>query len=85
MSRNDTICAISTAAGTGAIAVIRLSGTESFKTVLYIFKKNGKALDINDIEPYKAYYGEIFDPIPDDKPVIDDAIVTFFKDRKSVV
>ena len=79
MSRNDTICAISTAAGTGAIAVIRLSGTESFKTVLYIFKKNGKALDINDIEPYKAYYGEIFDPIPDDKPVIDDAIVTFFK------
>ena len=83
MSRNDTICAISTASGTGAIAVIRVSGTESFKTVLFIFRKNGKTLDINDIEPNKAYYGEIFDPAPDDKPLIDDVLVTFFKSPHS--
>ena len=79
MSKNDTICAISTAAGTGAIAVIRLSGAESWQTVSYIFRKNGKAFDIDTIEPYKAYYGEIFDPVSDDKPMIDDALVTFFK------
>ena len=79
MNKNDTICAISTAAGTGAIAVIRLSGAESWQTVSYIFRKNGKAFDINTIEPYKAYYGEIFDPVSDDKPMIDDALVTFFK------
>ena len=83
MSRNDTICAISTASGTGAIAVIRVSGAESFKTVLFIFRKNGKTLDINDIEPNKAYYGEIFDPAPDDKPLIDDVLVTFFKSPHS--
>lgn len=79
MSKYDTICAVSTASGTGAIAVIRLSGTESFKTVLYIFRKNGKPLDINDIEPYKAYHGEIFDPVKDDKPMVDEVLVTFFK------
>ena len=83
MSRNDTICAISTASGTGAIAVVRVSGAESFKTVLFIFRKNGKSLDANDIEPNKAYYGEIFDPVPDDKPLIDDVLVTFFKSPHS--
>ena len=79
MSKHDTICAIATASGMGAIAVIRISGTESHEIARLIFRKNGKQLDINEIEPYKAYYGEIFDSIPDDKPMIDDAIVTFFK------
>ena len=79
MSKYDTICAISTAAGASAIAVIRISGTESYKTALYIFRKNGKALNANDIEPNKAYYGEIFDPVLEDKPVVDEVLVTFFK------
>ena len=79
MSKNDTICAVATASGTGAIAVIRISGAGSFITALKIFRKNGKLLDINDIVPYKAYYGEVFDPVPDDKPMVDDVLVTFFK------
>lgn len=79
MSKYDTICAVSTAQGTGAIAVIRLSGKESFPTVLHIFKRKGELMDIKDVEPYKAYYGEIFDPLPDDKPLIDEVLVTFFK------
>ena len=79
MSKYDTICAISTASGTGAIAVIRLSGTDSHQIARYIFRRNGNTLNDNDIEPYKAYYGEVFDPITDDKPMIDDALVTFFK------
>lgn len=79
MSKYDTICAVSTASGTAAIAVIRLSGSESFQIAHYIFRKNGNLLDINEIEPYKAYYGEVFDPIPDDKPMVDEALVTFFK------
>ncbi|MBR6439491.1 MAG: tRNA uridine-5-carboxymethylaminomethyl(34) synthesis GTPase MnmE [Bacteroidales bacterium] len=79
MSKNDTICAVSTASGVGAIAVIRLSGAESHKIALFIFRKKGKQLDINDIEPNKAYYGEIFDPIKDDKPMVDDVLITFFK------
>ena len=79
MSRKDTICAISTASGTGAIAVIRISGSESHSIACLIFRKNGNHLDINDIEPYKAYYGQIIDTIPDDKPIIDDVLMTFFK------
>ena len=80
MSRNDTICAVSTASGVGAIAVIRLSGMESHKIALHIFrKKNGNPLDINDIEANKAYFGEIFDPLPDDKPMVDEVLITFFK------
>ena len=79
MSKYDTICAIATASGMGAIAVIRVSGSESHSIARSIFRKNGKQLDINEIEPYKAYYGEIFDSVPDDKPMVDDAIVTFFK------
>jgi len=79
MSKYDTICAISTAPGTGAIAVIRISGKDSFSTALLVFRKNGKQLDINDIEPHKAYYGQIIDTIPEDKPMIDEVVVTFFK------
>ena len=79
MSRNDTICAVATASGTGAIAIIRLSGAESHKVALFIFRRNGKMLNINDIEPNKAYYGVVFDPIPDDKPMVDEVLVTFFK------
>ena len=79
MSKYDTICAVATASGTGAIAVIRLSGADSHQIARYIFRRNGKTLEDNEIEPYKAYYGEIFDPIKDDKPMVDDALVTFFK------
>ena len=79
MSKYDTICAVSTASGTGAIAVIRLSGTDSHQIAHYIFRKNGNTLNPNEIEPNKVYYGEIFDPVPDDKPMIDDALVVFFK------
>ena len=79
MSKYDTICAVSTASGTGAIAVIRVSGTDSHSIARLIFRRNGKTFDDDEIMPYKAYYGEIFDSIPDDKPTIDDALVTFFK------
>ena len=79
MSKYDTICAVATAAGTGAIAIIRISGAESHGIASLIFRRNGKKLDVDDIEPNKAYYGEIFDPIPDGKPMVDDVLVTFFK------
>lgn len=79
MSKYDTICAVATAAGVGAIAVIRVSGSDSHQAARYIFRKNGNTLESEDIEPYKAYYGEIFDPATDSKPMIDEVLVTFFK------
>lgn len=83
MSKYDTICAIATASGSGAIAVIRLSGSESHSIALAIFRKAGKTLNVNEIKPYKSYYGEIFDPISDDNPIVDDVLVTFFKEPHS--
>ena len=79
MSKYDTIYAVATASGTGAISIIRVSGKDSFEAALHIFRKNGKLLDINNIEPNKVYYGEVFDPFSDDSPMVDEVLVTFFK------
>lgn len=73
----DTICAISTASGTAAIAVIRLSGPRSHEIALSIFTRHGKTLNINDIRAYGVYYGEIKDP--DEDTAVDDVLMTFFK------
>lgn len=83
MSKYDTICAVATAPGAGAISIIRISGKDSFTTALHIFRRNGNLLDVRDIEPYKAYYGEVFDPVPDEKPLVDEVLVMFFKSPHS--
>ena len=79
MGKYDTICAVATAAGSSAIAVIRLSGADSHNIALLVFRRNGKKLNTDEIEPNKVYYGEIIDTVPDDKPMIDEVLVTFFK------
>lgn len=78
---NDTICAISTASGMGAIAVIRLSGERSHEIALSVFRKKRDTLNINDIEAHKAYFGEIFDPKSEE--MIDEVLMTFFKNPHS--
>lgn len=78
---NDTICAVSTASGMGAIAVVRLSGERSHEIALSVFRKKNNMLNVNDIEAYKAYFGEVFDPKSDD--MIDEVLVTFFKSPHS--
>lgn len=78
---NDTICAVSTASGMGAIAVVRLSGERSHEIALSVFRKKNNKLNVNDIEAYKAYFGEVFDPKSDD--MIDEVLVTFFKSPHS--
>lgn len=80
---NDTICAVSTASGMGAIAVIRISGERSHEITLSVFRKKTGALNINDIKAYKAYFGEIFDPESEDKALVDEVFVTFFKNPHS--
>lgn len=80
---NDTICAVSTASGMGAIAVIRLSGERSHEITLSVFRKKTGALNINNIKAYKAYFGEIFDPKSQDDTMVDEVLVTFFKSPHS--
>ena len=72
---NDTICAIATSQGIGAIAIIRISGEDSIKVVNKIFK--GK--DLEKVESHTINYGHITDG---DK-IIDEVLVSVMKAPKS--
>jgi tRNA modification GTPase len=54
----SNISAISTAAGVGGVAIIRISGISPLKIAEKMFKPN-KNICISDFEPYKLYTGEI--------------------------
>lgn len=54
----DTISALSTAAGVGGVAVIRISGDKSLEILQKIFTPAGKT-QVKDFEPNKMYVGEI--------------------------
>ena len=71
----DTICAIATASGMGAIAVIRISGSNSFPIVAQVFQQNGKAFETDKSLSHKAYFGQIVDG----NDMLDEVLVTFFK------
>lgn len=72
---NDTICAIATSQGVGAIAIIRVSGEDSIKIVNKIFK--GK--DLEKTESHTINYGHITD---EDK-IIDEVLVSVMKAPKT--
>lgn len=72
---NDTIAAISTAMGVGAISIIRVSGKDSIKIVNEIF--TGK--DLNDVPTHTIHYGHIVD----EKIPIDEVLITVMKSPKT--
>ncbi len=72
---NDTIAAIATPLGVGAIAIIRVSGPESIKIVNSIFK--GK--DLEKIPTHTVTYGHIIDKTN----IIDEVLVSIFKAPKT--
>ncbi|WP_447950821.1 tRNA uridine-5-carboxymethylaminomethyl(34) synthesis GTPase MnmE [Chryseobacterium koreense] len=77
----DTICALATANGVGAIGVIRISGIKSFEIVNKIFQ--GK--DLTKVVSHTVHYGFILDKDPQ-KPEtesIDEVMVSVFKAPKT--
>lgn len=74
----DTIAAISTAPGMGGIGIVRISGDEAFKILLKIFKSN-KVKKIEDIVANTIIYGHIYDK----DEVVDEVMVSFFKNPHS--
>ena len=72
---NDTIAAISTAMGVGAISIIRVSGKDSIKIVNEIF--TGK--DLNEVPTHTIHYGHIVD----EKIPIDEVLITVMKSSKT--
>jgi tRNA modification GTPase len=74
MHSSDTIVAISTPPGRGAIGIIRISGPASFEIARTLFHPAGaKSLD----SPGRAYVGQIV--APGDRETVDEAIATLFK------
>jgi len=72
---SDTICAIATAPGIGAIAVVRLSGKDAIDICNRCFYNK----DLTQVESHTAHYGTIRDG---DK-IVDEVVVTVFKGKKS--
>lgn len=71
----DTIAAISTALGVGAISIIRVSGDDSVKIVNKIFK--GK--DLTKVKSHTIHYGHIMK----NKTVIDEVLVSVMLSPKT--
>ncbi|MBR1514364.1 MAG: tRNA uridine-5-carboxymethylaminomethyl(34) synthesis GTPase MnmE [Bacteroidales bacterium] len=72
---NDTICAIATPHGMGAIATIRISGPQTFTVVSSLFQQHGHPFDATKMVSHKAYHGFIVDG----KTMLDEVLVTFFR------
>lgn len=71
----DTICALATANGIGAIGIIRVSGNESFEIVNKIF--DGKNLE--KVESHTVHYGFI----KDKNETIDEVMISVFHAPKT--
>ena len=71
----DTICAIATANGIGAIGLIRVSGDKSLEIVSSIFSK-----DLQNRTTHTAHFGTIQNK---EKELIDEVLVTIFHKGKS--
>jgi tRNA modification GTPase len=70
----DTICAPATSGG-GAIAVIRVSGSESIDICQRLFFAADTKIRLTDLPGYSVIYGEI----RSEKEIIDDVLVTIFR------
>lgn len=78
MIANDTIVALATASGSGAIAVIRLSGKDAISIGSRFFKSvSGK--DLSEQKSHTVHLGHIVDA----PRVIDEVLVTIFKNPHS--
>lgn len=71
----ETIAAISTALGQGAISIVRLSGADSIEIVGKVFK--GKNLET--VASHTVHYGHIFNGLEN----IDEVLVTVFRAPKT--
>ena len=77
--KNDTIIALATSAGVGAIAVIRLSGEESINIVNSYFRSKYGSKNLNKLKSHTIHLGTIVDQ----ENLIDEVLVSLFKNPHS--
>ena len=73
--KNDTIAAISTALGQGAISIVRMSGPDALDVIQKVFI--GK--DLTTVKSHTIHYGKIHD----NNQILDEVLVSVFKAPKT--
>ena len=79
MTNNSTICAISTPAGQGGIAIIRVSGPEAVAVCNMIFHSSSEGKTISNQNPYTLNHGQI---VKGDF-VLDEVLIAVFRQPHS--
>lgn len=72
MDLNDTICALSTPPGTGAISLVRMSGVKSMEILNAVFESKTHK---QAFESHRMYMGFI----KDENELIDEVLISFFQ------
>jgi len=76
---NDTICALSTPAGSGAIGIVRLSGPDSLAYCRKFFTSVNSQTDIANVPSHTVHFGRF----SDGDQLIDEVLVTVFRNPHS--
>jgi len=77
--QNDTIIALATAQGTGAIAIIRLSGSKAIEITQQAFKPRNTKTILTEVPSHSVHLGLLYDK----DIIIDEVLVSVFKDPHS--
>lgn len=80
LPNEDTIAAIATAEGEGAVAIIRVSGPKTTEIIEKIFKSDGKNGPL-EMDSHRLYHGSINDP--NSGELIDEVLCTVMKSPNS--
>jgi tRNA modification GTPase len=75
----ETICALSTPPGTGAIAVVRLSGSNAIPVTAQIFHSRDKGFDLNKAASHTIHFGNI----GNESDILDEVLVSVFRSPHS--
>jgi tRNA modification GTPase len=79
-THSDTICALATPPGQGALAVIRVSGPESMTVLSELFLPvNGHKKDFSSVRPNTIHFGRLIES----DQVIDEVLVSIFRSPRS--
>jgi tRNA modification GTPase len=78
-STGDTICALSTPPGTGAIAIVRVSGPDTFSTCHSLFRPAEKHLDIRKAQSHTLHLGLL----ADGDALVDEILLSLFRAPRS--
>ena len=73
MQSGDTIAAVSTPPGEGAVALIRISGPDSLRLLDQVFRRRGH--EVSGLESRRATCGEIFES----GEIVDQVLATIFR------